>query len=243
MYIRLILVLVFVVMLGVSPVRAHGEIDMLVREIHVVEAQDGGTQLILRFPLTLAYANELAAREITGVLEAPFLMAESLGGTTFYRVDSSALRADSQAFGEFLLRDYRLSSYGSQVLLERIEFCVLDTHAPIVLSPGLAGSLSLLDLCGELTESPYVSDALVIVSVNLPEVRPIDSLQITVQSAQFSLPDGLFFETKITDHRAGEPQLKKFDGFWPPPVTFSGDGPRRCRPFVAPGAGPGVCVM
>ncbi len=245
MRIRFVLVLVLVVMLGgMSPLKAHDTVDLLVREIRIVESQDGGTQLLLRSPLTLAYASELAARETTGVLEAPFLITEWVDGTPFYRVDSSAVREDRQAFGEFLLRDYRFSSFGRPVLPQQIEFCVIDTHAPGKLSTGLDGTLSLLEHCSELTESPYVIDALVVASVYLPWVRQTDSLQITIQSAKFLLPQGMHFRTKIVDHRtSGTPQLRLFDRLWPPPVTFSGGGPEECHPLMVPGTRTGFCVM
>lgn len=224
-HILMILALVFVA----SAAQAHFIIGTENREIHVMESEDGDTRVIMRFPLTLAYATELAQRAPGAAFTGPFMKTEMVGGATYYQLDRDAVYSDYEGFARFLLRDFRFSVNGAVVTPEYLSFAIVDTHAqrgsenapPI--EPGVVPSETLLSICvTSFPEQAYISDALVVVSFYLSEIWPTDSLKIELLSSPFPVPEGMYFETRITDHRDGSANLLAFQGTGFEPVVLAG---------------------
>lgn len=220
--------------------QAHFIVETQNREIHVLPAAQGDTRVILRFPLTLAYANELARRAPGAAFSAPFMRTEMVQGAMYYRLDSAAALGDHDGFADFLMRDFGFSVQGNPVHPIKTEFVVIDTHANAESSrqieSGLRASAALLlPGVGSFPERPYISDALVVMSVILPEVGPADPLKIVLSSAPFAVPEGKYFETHITDHRQATARLLTFAGASFKPVTLAGSPVDSFKHFVTQG--------
>ena len=145
-YILLILVLLFTA----QTAQAHFIVETQNREIHVLTDKNM-TRVILRFPLTLAYANELAQRAPDAHFTAPFMKTELVRGRPYYQLDNAAISKDYGGFVRFLLRDFRFSLNGVEMQPEKLNFTVIDTHAGCEnsgdIAAGLIASMNLLSLC------------------------------------------------------------------------------------------------
>ena len=207
--------------------QAHFMVDTQNREIHILKADEGDTKVIVRFPLTLAYANELANRAPDADFTAPFMQTELVAGRPFYRLDSETILDNYGRFADFVLRDFRFSVKGVPVMPDMAEYVLIDTHAVEnsggAIGSGLIASSGLLSLCvSDYPDRPYISDTLVVVSFYLPEVWPTDPLKIELLSAPFPVPEGMFFETRIADYRNGSAELLTFKGTRFDAVTLEG---------------------
>lgn len=234
------IVLILVLLFSAQAAQAHFILDAQNREIDIVKADDGSTNVILRFPLTLAYANELAQRAPGAEFSAPFMQPELVQGVTYYRLDTAAILENPDKFTDFLLRDFRFSLFGATLTLDAPQHVVIDTHATEeagrTIDPGLAASTALLADTTDIAERPYIGDALVVISFSLPGVSDADPLEIKLLSAPFPVPDGMFFETRITDHRDGSANLLAFQGTGFAPVTLAGGWVSSFLHFVKQGA-------
>lgn len=206
---------------------AHFIVDTQNREIHIVESEEAGTMAILRFPLTLAYANELAQRAPGAEFSAPYMKTEMVRGGTYYRLDIGKTTKNPRGFADFLLRDFRFSLHDIPIDPDKAEFVVIDTHATeedaASLKSGLVTSQALLERrAAGIPDSPYISDTLIVLSFRLPDVGPTEPLKIELHSAAFPVPEGKYFETRIADHRDGNTKLLTFKGASFAPVTLAG---------------------
>lgn len=183
-----------------------------VREIHVLKSDEGDTKLILRFPLVLAYANELSGHDGTSDLVAPFVLNSKVPeGPQAWRLDSTALLDDYDAFADFLLRDYRFSVNGKVVAVDTPEFVVIDNHDPenvdVNICLGLMSTLAMLSLCtSDYPDRPKISETLIVMSLYLGDVMPTDALKIELLAKPFKTGGEAGFETQITDYRSAASQ-------------------------------------
>lgn len=208
--------------------QAHFIVETQNREIHLLESERGYTRVILRFPMTLAYANELAARTPGADFTGPFMENVLVAGRNYYRIDNAAVFKNKGGFEQFLLRDFKFSSNGAELVPESVLFAIVDTHieaknsGPI--QSGLTANLAMLERSApEFPDHPYISDALVIMSFYFPTVSLTDPVTIKYNAAPFVVPQGKFFETRITDHRDGTPELLRFQGTGFEAATLSGN--------------------
>lgn len=189
-----------------------------VREIHVLESDEGDTKLILRFPLLLSYANELSEHDGSSDLVAPFVLnSKTSEGGVVWRLNSTALLDDYDAFANFLLRDYRFSVNGKPVAVDTPEFVVIDNHDPenvdVNICLGLMSSSAMLSLCtSDYPDRPQISETLVVISLYLGDVLPTDALKIELLAKPFQTPLAGGFETQITDYRSGAEQTHLIKG-------------------------------
>lgn len=217
-----ILTILFSFIIWTVPAQAHFIIDAQVKAIHV-EANDDGASVLMRFPLTLAYARELNISQSTNKpLDAAFVNVEWVGNTPYYKLNIAAIKEDKQAFAKFLLRDYSFAVDGVIQNPMSLDFAITNSHAEKTAKSGLAASKAILLDNPALPDSLYISDALVVLSVKLPDVTASDPLSVATNSPHFTLPEGILFETRIFDHRNGTTKLTTFDSLWAPPVVLTG---------------------
>ena len=226
MVLRYIL-LILATLLWAHSANAHFTVETQSREIHVLQTENNGNKIILRFPLTLAYANELARRRPGANFTAPFMKTELVAGVNYYKIDSDAVAKNPAGFINFLLRDYNFSLHGQKLMPEKITFALVDTHIQPShddsLESGLSNSRKLLAKHAENRVADfYISDALVIVSLQLPNLGQQTPLKIELTSDAFPVPESMFFETHISDHRKGLVKLLSFRGVLFPPVHLAG---------------------
>ena len=234
------ILLIMTILFAGQSAQAHFTVETQNREIHLLEAQFGYTRVILRFPMTLAYANELAARAPGAEFTGPFMETVSVGGGRFYRIDNEAVFSNYGGFVRFLLRDFEFSSDGIELTPQYLSFAIVDTHneeassGPI--QSGLFASLTLFDRCvPDFPDHPYISDSMVIMSFHFPTVSLTDPLTIQHNSPPFVAPEGMFFETRVTDHRGGTPKLLTFRGTSFDTVTLAGSATKSFVHFIKQG--------
>lgn len=234
------ILLILATLILATPAYAHFAIETQNREIYILKADDGDTKVILRFPLTVAYANELARRAPGADFTAPFMIPELVAGRMFYRLDSDTILDNYGRFVNFLLRDFRFSVNGVFVVPDMVEYTLIDTHAVEKnggsIGSGLAATMGLLSLyLSDYPDQPYISDTLVVVSFYLPKVLPTDPLKVELLSAPFPTPEGVFFETRILDQRSGSVTLLTFKGSGFAPVTLQGSSATSFVHFIKQG--------
>lgn len=222
------------------PVFAHFVVDTQNREIHITPSEEGNISVLVRFPLTLAYANELAKRSLGAPFSAPFMTTQMVRGGTYYQLDTQKISAEPEEFVGFLLRDFEFSFQGVAVTPTSAEFIFIDTHENerenANIKPGLEVTKMLMQNTAKNTaDSPYISDTLIVISFELPDIDLTDSLKITLNSAVFPIPEGKYFETRISDHRSNPPQLFISKGASFDPVTLSGSNLKSFFHFVKQG--------
>lgn len=203
-----------------------------VREIHVLKAEEGDTRLILRFPLLLAYANELSGDDDMPDFAAPFVLNSEVSGVLDgqgWRLDSVALLDDYDVFSDFLLRDYRFTVGDRIVVIDTPEFVVIDGHDPdatdVNICLGLASTAAMLSLCtSDYPDRPLISETLIVMSLYLADVMPADALKIELLAKPFKTDKAIDFETQITDYRSETSQTYVLKGVVFDPVILGGAG-------------------
>ncbi|PIE16406.1 MAG: hypothetical protein CSA68_03015 [Rhodobacterales bacterium] len=188
-----------------------------VREIHVLISDEGDTRLIMRFPLRLAYANELAKTPANTPLNAPFIVNHDKDGQITHHLNSTALLDDYGAFGDFLLRDYRFSVNGRIITPDTPEYVVVEAedldNADINVGLGLTASASMLSLCAaQYPDDPNIDDTLIVISLFLGGVMPDDPVKIELLSTALPGAQQAGFETRIMDYRGDRLLQTSFKG-------------------------------
>lgn len=204
------------------PAASHFLTDSQSREFHIVPTDGGTAEVLMRFPLTFAYAAELAGR--TGPddpMAAPFLLHEYVAGRSFYRFDRNAATADPAAFGDFLLRDFQFSVDG------RIVESVLRSVATVLVPTGSRPPTGRLELEANLRDredlaTGYVSELAVVAAVTVPGSGTGHKVGLKVTAPRFVLPQNLHVANQYTDHRSRPAESVTKNGFWPDAVTLSG---------------------
>ena len=196
------------------------------REIHILKSEEGDTKIILRFPLILAYANELARHQAGTDLSAPFIVNTKTAGQQVFRLDSNAILDDYAAFSDFLLRDFKFSVNGQPITPEMPEYVVIDSHdlgdVGVNIGLGLTSSSSMLTLCvSDYPVLPDIAETLIVISFYLDNVMPDDPIRIALEAVPFSQPDGALFETRIIDYRNGRADSQIFQGVVFEPVLLA----------------------
>ncbi len=197
------------------------------REIHVLKSEEGDTKVILRSPLLLVYADELSRLAPGQALVAPFVTTDHAGPSPVARLDRQAILDDYLGFADFLLRDFRFSVNGNQVIPEMPEYVVIDTSHPddvnMNIGYGLMGSLSVREICvSDFPVQSDIADTLIVMTFFLADVMPLDTLKIELLSEAFAAPEGIAFQTRITDYRNGAAETLNFSGSGFEPVSLCG---------------------
>lgn len=227
-------------LLWASSLSAHFIIDTQSREIHVLKHKTDTTKVVLRFPLTLAYANELSKRATNEVFTAPFMEHEVVAGRTFYRLDTQEVQNNPEKFKDFLLQDYRFSVGGVSIEPKKPEFVLLDSskigdefqaREPIFVNDFKAFILPKL----ELPYRPYISDTQVLIAFELPNIELDDEIKLELLSPSFALPEGKYFTTNVIDYRDGSASVLSFRGTTMPEVLLSGSSATSFWHFVKEG--------
>lgn len=195
------------------------------REIHLLKSDQGDTRVIMRFPLMLAYANELAQQQAGSPLVAPFVLKSQQEA----RLDSAEVMDHYGEFSDFLLRDFTFTVAGRVIAPDIVEYVMVDTgdlaNVNVNLGQGVVSSLSMLTLCSLADlKQPEISETLVVISFYLTDVMPTDAIRIELTSAEFELPKGAAFRTKITDFRYGSPKVRAYEGPLFAPVVLGAGG-------------------
>ena len=212
----------FVLLTLLAPAaQAHFVTGSESREIHVAPAEAGGTEVLLRFPLTFAFAHALATRPgPDGVVSAPFLRVNPGAGVPIYGVDMGAVAEDRAGFLAYLLKAYRFELGalqldpvpGGMALLNNTDTGARDLKA---LRRGLQRG-------HVLNGDEHISEIDVLLRLHLPDVSARDALRVTITTPRVPLPPTMLFDTHVTDHRLFPPALFSLDGFVPAPITLEG---------------------
>jgi hypothetical protein len=197
------------------------------REIHILKAEEGDTKIILRFPLILAYANELANHQAGTELTAPFIINAQTDGQQVFQLDSQALLDDYGALSKFLLRDYRFTVNDTVVVPDMPEYVVVDGHdladLDVNIGLGLTSSSSMLTLCvADYPDNPDIAETLIVISFYLTGVMPDDTIKMELLAEPFTPPEGAEYQTIITDYRAGVVDRMTVKGVVFGPVILGG---------------------
>ncbi len=203
---------------------AHFLTDAASREIHVLEETDFGEPMVMmRFPLTLAFASALADRTSPAEpVEAPFLAVKMVDGVPLYYFDQPAYENDFDGFLAYLLKDYRFIAGGREIEPELGILSMVSVRDAIAPPPGLESLLMLLELCTGSHDADRVANLDVMLLLYLPDV-PLDAtLTIEVTTPPVATPPAMTFDTHVTDHRVSPPVLVTHEGLVPPPVVLDG---------------------
>ena len=216
-----IFVVVFLFLPGVA--QSHFLTDSQSREIHLVPTEAGAVELWMRFPLTFAYATELAARvSPDAAIEAPFLVHELVAGQPFYSLDTAAASENRAAFANVLMRNFDISVDGRAVEPEVREVAVVSV--PQGSKPPTGRSeLDAILRDGEALASGYVSELAVVLAATVPDLGAGNRLSVEIAAPRFLLPESLHVSNRYADHRSNPPQTVTQEGFWPSKVTLSGN--------------------
>jgi len=201
--------------------------EAVTREIHVIKSEEGDTRVILRTPLMLIFANELAGAGPNSRIDAPFIKNKVEGAKNTLHLDSTAILDDYGKFAQLIFRDYRFSVDGQTVEPDMPEYVVIDSHdindVNVNIGLGFTSSSSMLSLCvSDYPDQPKISETIIIVSFYLNDVMPDDAIKIELNSANFTPPKGMEFETQITDFRAGKANMLVQKGTTFDPVILYG---------------------
>ena len=142
-------------------------------------------------------------------------------------LDSAAILDDYGRFAKLIFRDYRFSVDGQTVEPDMPEYVVIDSHdindVNVNIGLGFTSSSSMLSLCvSDYPDQPKISETIIIVSFYLNDVMPDDAIKIELNSANFTPPKGMEFETQITDFRAGKANMLVQKGTTFDPVILYG---------------------
>ncbi|MFV0244421.1 MAG: hypothetical protein ACK5IB_05300 [Qingshengfaniella sp.] len=217
--------LILVTALVTLPAQAHfDEADARSREIRVIEGPDGGTQLLIRHPLTFAYTDELAARRAPGGrIEAPFLIEDILRGQIYYRVDPAAMAADPEGLRALLLRDKAFHTVDADRLMPEVRGVRLVRVGPGVPPPaGLETLQTILEAPQDQAalEGAYVSELTVVMALALPDLPPGAAFRMTISGPDFFMPPEVHFSTLLVDHRGPDLRMSEYGDFWPPEMVL-----------------------
>ncbi|MEM8951966.1 MAG: hypothetical protein AAGC99_21855, partial [Pseudomonadota bacterium] len=215
--------LLLTVILMPMPASSHFLTDSHSREFHVVPTDEGTVEVLMRFPLTFAYAVELAERAgPDDPMTAPFLLHEYVGRRSFYRLDKNTASTNPADFGKFLLRDVQLSVDGRVV--EPVLLSVATVQVPAGSRPptGRSELEAILRDKGDL-ETGYVIELAVVVTATLPGLGSGQKVGVKITAPGFVLPPNLHVANRYIDHRSQPSESVTEDGFWPPAVTLSGN--------------------
>lgn len=218
-------ILTFMSLIWAVPAQAHFLTGAESRELHVLDGPDGtGTEIILRFPLTFAFAVALADRaNASAPVEAPFLVTEFVSGVPFYRVDEVAMAADPAGFAGWILKDYRFSTE-ARVFSPEVEELALVMRSDVAKrSRGLTVAREMLAMGAAHPGSAHIADMEVVVRVLLRGAGASDALTIEVTTPPIPVPDTILFDTHVTDYRVQPPMLVSHEGFLPSPTTLKRD--------------------
>ena len=224
---KICLLLLCAALMPVMAVAQPFSAQTLTREIHVIKSEEGDTRVILRTPLMLVFANELAARKADNRIDAPFIKNDVEDGSNILRLDSAAILDDYDSFAQLLMRDYRFSVGGKTIEPDMLEYVVIDSHdlgdVNVNIGLGFTSSSSMLSLCtSDYPDQPKISETIIVISFYLNDVMPDDAIKIELNAASFVPLKGAEFETRITDFRADRADVivQKGTGF--DPVTLYG---------------------
>lgn len=223
MTIRIFHALLFVFVMISGGAQAHFLTDSQSREFHVVTDENGMFDVLVRYPLTFAYASELASRlSPDDTMAAPFLNSELIAGRTFYRLDVSAARSDHTKLTAFLTRDIQFSVDGVVVEHDLRDIVIVNVPQGAKPPSGRSELEAILDAQNTL-DTGYVSELVVVLAARVPGLGAGNRLSIEITAAEFQLPPSLHVSNRFTDHRSDPPQVLTQHGFWPPAASLSGN--------------------
>ncbi len=218
------------------PARAYSFEESLTREIHVLTEPDWGeAEIILRFPLPMAFAEALLAQQPGQPIEAPFLISEMVEGVPFHHIDQGAYEDNYSGFVDFLLKDYVFTVNGVAVEPELGVLSLVVTRDSVGPFPGLAESIALLSICTAFPGAEHITDLEIAFQLYLPESMPSDRIGIEVTAPKVPAPAGVHFDTVVTDHRGSSPVVLTHAGFVPPPINLPGGGESAAKWFISLG--------
>ncbi|MCT4610631.1 MAG: hypothetical protein N4A70_15670 [Pelagimonas sp.] len=214
--------LLLCLLIWTAPAQAHPLTGAKSREIHVqVDPDDGEIMVLLRFPLSFAFASALAG-QTDEEIQSAFLTTEGVSGSVVYRLNQSAYEDDYEGFTQVLLKDYRFEARG-QVIEPIIGAVSLISGKDVVMpGAGLISSQALLDMCAEVPGKDYIGDVEVAMQLYLTDIFPADTLKIAVTTPPVPLPSTLAFNTHVIDHRSTPPVVITHAGFLPPAIKLTG---------------------
>ncbi|MEM9441579.1 MAG: hypothetical protein AAGA73_14120, partial [Pseudomonadota bacterium] len=194
--------LLLAVILTPIPSASHFLTDSQSREFHLVTTDDGTVEVLMRFPLTFAYAAELSGRAgPEDPMTAPFLRHEYVTGRSFYRFDKEAASANFAEFANVLLRDFEFSTDGR--LVEPVLRSVATVQVPAGARPPTGRSELEASLrYQENLETGYVSELAVVAAAAIPGLGAGHKVGLKVTAPRFALPQGLHVANRYTDHRS-----------------------------------------
>lgn len=222
---RFWLVLTAALMVAPLAALAHFVEGQTTREIHVTTEPDWGeAEILLRFPMTYAFAHALMDPNGDPSQTSRYLANTPRNGAAYYHVDQAQFEESYDDFAAYLLKDYRFTVSGQEVTPELGALAMINHGgSPDRLPEGLMFARELLDICTAFPGHAHISELEVVVQVYLPESTSADTIGINVITPKIPLPTGMLFDTHITDHRHGTPILHRSQGFYPAPITLDGD--------------------
>ncbi len=160
------------------------------REIYVLTEPDWGeAEIILRFPLSLAYSDT----------SSPYLLIENHAGTIIEKVDQDAYESSYSGFVNFILKDYRFLANGVEIEPELGVLSLVNTANAPLRYEGYYGAVQLLSICTAEPGKYPISNMEVAILVYLPETTDQDTITLEFDASD-KAP-----ETRITDYRYGTP--------------------------------------
>ena len=198
-----ILVLAAAVLASPTPAIAHFSEGLKVRTILVAE-DNGGLTAYVRVPAPLAFSDlVIVSQVVLTPLASPFLRFETTAGGNRYRINTSAIAADPDAFANRLNNAIIFSQSGLKLSSEIIGYSVKVRRPQTSLNTVEAAKVAIAQPSATL--DPVFGDAVIDYAVRLKSADPGGLLEVRSGYEPLIAGPGVAIDNHLIDARVDPP--------------------------------------